>query len=105
MSLPNLFAQAQPPAAGERFDELLRLQNLVIERIVSAAAMTPTEYVQTQDEWVVLLHGEATLVVAGVPQALKAGDHVFLPCGVPHSVASVSQGAMWLAVHLHQPLP
>lgn len=101
MAPENVFADAQPPATGERFDELLRHRNLVIERIVSSAAVTPTEYVQPQDEWVVLLQGEATLVVAGVPRSLTAGDTVFLPAGVPHTVARVSPGALWLAVHLH----
>ena len=32
---------------------------------------------------------------------LKAGDHVFLPARVPHTVQRVSEGALWLAVHLH----
>ena len=78
MSTNNLFDQATPPATGERFDELLRHKNLVIERIVSSSQITPTAYVQPQDEWVVLTQGEATLVVAGVRQVLKAGDHLFL---------------------------
>lgn len=101
MLADNLFAHAVPPVTGERFDELLRHRNLVIERIVSSATITPTEYVQPQDEWVVLLQGEATLVVAGVSRTLQAGDHVFLPAGVPHTVDHVSPGALWLAVHLH----
>lgn len=101
MSTDNLFDQATPPATGERFDELLSHKNLVIERIVSSSQITPTAYVQPQDEWVVLMQGEATLVVAGVRQVLKAGDHLFLPAGVPHTVESASHGALWLAVHLH----
>lgn len=101
MSTDNLFDEATPPATGERFDELLSHKNLVIERIVSSSQITPTAYVQPQDEWVVLMQGEATLVVAGVRQVLKAGDHLFLPAGVPHTVESASHGALWLAVHLH----
>lgn len=101
MSPNNLFDQARPPATGERFDELLRHKNLVIERIVSSSSITPKEYVQPQDEWVVMLQGEAMLVVAGERRVLKAGDHLFLPAGVPHTVESVSDGALWLAVHLH----
>jgi cupin 2 domain-containing protein len=100
----NLFDQAEPPEQGERFDELLNHKNLVIERIVSSSVIQPTEYVQTQDEWVVLLQGEATLLVSGQPVQLRVGDHVFLPAGVAHTVERTSQGAMWLAVHLHQAL-
>ena len=97
----NLFQDATPPAGSERFDVLLSHRNLVVERIVSSATTTPQEYVQTQDEWVALLSGEAVLRVAGDTVALKAGDHLFLPAGVPHTVEHVSEGAMWLAVHLH----
>lgn len=100
-STGNLYADGTPPAVGERFDTLLAHRQLVIERIVSSARITPGEYVQAQDEWVVLLQGEATLNVAGTPLTLSSGDHVFLPAGTPHTVHQVSEGAMWLAVHLH----
>ncbi len=98
----NLFDNALPPAEGERFETLLSHHNLQIERIVSAESSTPgTVYVQTQDEWVLLLHGQATMLIDGAHTELKAGDHLFLPQGLAHSVLSTSQGAMWLAVHLH----
>ncbi len=97
----NLFTKANPPPEGERFDELLRHRNLLIERIVSSAVITPQEYVQPQDEWVLLVQGEAVLRVDGKSVALKAGDYLFLPAGKPHTVERTSEGAMWLAVHLH----
>jgi cupin 2 domain-containing protein len=101
MQTGNLLAGATAPGQGERFDTLLAHRNLVIERIISSAVVSPQEYVQTQDEWVVLLQGEATLEVAGDLIDLRAGDHAFLPAGTPHTVRRVSQGALWLAVHLH----
>ncbi|HYC44004.1 MAG TPA: cupin domain-containing protein [Burkholderiales bacterium] len=79
---------------------LLTHRNLVVERIVSSANITPKEYVQSQDEWVVLLTGEASMEVAGEALALKAGDYLFLPSGTAHTVKSASEGALWLAVHL-----
>jgi cupin 2 domain-containing protein len=82
-------------------DTIFSHKNLVIERIVSSAAINPQEYVQSQDEWVLLVQGEAVLQVAGESISLKAGDHPFLPAGVPLSVVQTSEGAMWLAVHLH----
>ena len=97
----NLFEDRAPPAAGERIDVLLEHRNLVGERIVSSADITPKRYVQAQDEWVVLLSGEAKLEVEGKVVDLKAGDYLFLPSGIPHTVQSASEGAMWLAVHLH----
>ena len=101
MRTGNLFADAAPPEEGERFETILSHRNLVIERITSSAALTLREYVQTQDEWVVLVRGEAQLRVAGEPVVLEAGDHLFLPAGMPHTVECVSDGAIWLAVHLH----
>lgn len=101
MHTGNLFTDANPPVKGERFDELLTHKNLRIERIVSSAAIMPAESMQTQDEWVVLLQGEATLDVAGMLHTLRAGDYLFLPAGTPHTVRCVSEGALWLAVHLH----
>jgi cupin 2 domain-containing protein len=101
--MPNgiFFADATPPSEGERFETLLQHRNLVIERILSSAAITPSEYVQAQDEWVLLAHGEAEMQVAGKTVALAAGDYLFLPAGTPHTVLRVSEGAIWLAVHLH----
>jgi cupin 2 domain-containing protein len=102
MHIGNLFADPAPPPDGERFETLLDHKNLVIERIVSPASTTRTEYLQPQDEWVLLLKGEATMTVAGEPVELNSGDYVFLPARVPHTVERVSEGAVWLAVHLHQ---
>lgn len=101
MIVRNLFAGAAPPDVGERFETLLHERNVLIERIVSGSEVVPTEYVQAQDEWVLLLTGEARLTVAGQPVSLKAGDHLFLPARTPHTVEQVSAGATWLAVHIH----
>ena len=101
MRTGNLFADAAPPAEGEHFETLLQHRNLIVERILSSAAITPSEYVQTQDEWVLLAHGEAEMLVDGKSVVLAAGDYLFLPAGTPHTVMRVSQGAIWLALHLH----
>jgi cupin 2 domain-containing protein len=101
MNALNLFEDCAPPGAGERVDVLLSRRNLVVERIVSSANITPKKYVQTQDEWVVLVRGEAELEVKGEIVGLKSGDHLFLPSGIAHTVKCASEGAVWLAVHLH----
>jgi len=103
MHIGNLHHDAIAPATGERFHTLLAHQGLVIERILSSSKIASQTYVQSQDEWVVLLQGEALLDVEGQQVSLRSGDHVFLPSQTPHTVLSVSQGAMWLAVHLHAP--
>lgn len=100
MQMGNLFTDAEAPLKGERFDALLTHRNLVVERIVSSADTAPAEYVQDQDEWVVLLRGEATLEIAGRSVELHSGDYVFLPAGTCHVVRCVTDGALWLAMHL-----
>jgi cupin 2 domain-containing protein len=102
MQTGNLYSNASPPQDGERFDTLLTHKGLVIERIVSSSRITVHEYVQPQDEWVALLQGEAVLDVAGKKVALKSGDYLFLPSHTPHTVLRVSDGAIWLAIHLHE---
>ena len=102
MRAGNLFRDAVPASEGERFEALLEHKNLVIERIVSPGSTTRAEYLQPQDEWVVLLKGEATMTVGDERIDLNGGDYVFLPARVPHTVERVSEGAVWLAVHLHQ---
>ncbi|AKU20229.1 cupin domain-containing protein [Massilia sp. NR 4-1] len=101
MQTGNLYLNSEAPETGEVFEPLLAHGGVVIERIRSSSRIVPGEYVQEQDEWVALLRGEATLRVAGEMLALREGDHLFLPARVPHTVLSVSEGALWLAVHIH----
>jgi len=101
VSIQNLFANAAPPSTGERFDTLLEHKNLLIERISSSSAIATNQCIQPQDEWVLLIQGTAVIEIDGKTESLLAGDYAFLPAGTPHSVKSVSGGAMWLAVHLH----
>ena len=104
----NLFAGLPRPTSGEDFAELLRRRNVRIERIASSPNPECVLYDQPQDEWVLLLQGEARLEVAGEEVRLGPGDHLFLPSHTPHRVLSVSAEprCLWLAVHIHpEPLP
>jgi cupin 2 domain-containing protein len=101
VSTPNFFANASPPTTGERFESLLQYKNLVIERIASSSDIPPNRYVQVQDEWVMLVQGTAEVEIDGETKKLQSGDYVFLPAHTPHCVKKVSEGALWLAVHLH----
>jgi len=105
MKIANLFRNTEAPRDGERLETILAHKNLVIERIVSSASVPPIEYVQAQDEWVAMIRGHATLEVAGETIFLESGDYLFLPSGIPHTVRRVSEGALWLTVHLHPQAP
>ena len=96
----NLFAY--PEAATETFDTLLETDGLKLERIVShGQAGGPDDwYDQEHPEWVALLKGEAVLAFdPGEPVTLRAGDTLLIPARRRHRVASVSDDALWLALH------
>ena len=101
MERGNLFAGAEPPEAGELFSEIARARNVVFERIVSSSRPESEVYVQDQDELVLLLSGEAELDVGGKSVRLGPGDWLLLTAGAAHRVVRTSEGALWLAVHVH----
>jgi cupin 2 domain-containing protein len=100
----NLFADLPALATGEDFLELRRCRNVVIERIVSSDRPDTHLYDQPQDEWVLVLEGQATLEIAGEALNLGAGDHVFIPAHTAHRVLATSPDprCVWLAVHVHR---
>ncbi len=91
---------ATAPAAGERVERLLERHGVLIEQILSGSLAAPAEYAQEHDEWVVLLEGHATLVVDGESVELAAGDWLFLPAHVEHTLVATAAGSSWLAIHL-----
>jgi len=95
----NLFDHTSPKT-GEEFTTLLEHKNIRIVRIVSSENVKPIEYVQEEDEWVVLIEGEATLEVDGKSVALSRGDTLFIPAHTPHTVTATQHGTVWLAVHI-----
>jgi cupin 2 domain-containing protein len=101
MSLQRGSLDADPaPSTGERFRELVRMRNVVVEEIISSSSPEPVEYLQVQDEWVVVLDGEAVLEVDGAEVRLVRGDWVLLPASAPHRVLMTAAGTRWLAVHV-----
>ena len=101
----NLFAHKTPPATGEDMVDLLRHGPLQIERIVSSSTPDPGVYEQSQDEWVLLVRGGASLRVGNKQVTLVAGDYIFLRAGLRHEVLSTRAGTLWLTVHLHPSPP
>jgi cupin 2 domain-containing protein len=103
----NLLSNLPRPAEGEVFEELLRRGAVRIERIVSSARPESTLYDQVQDEWVLLIQGEARLWVAGRELDLKVGDSLFLPARTPHRVLATSADPLcvWIAVHTEGVVP
>jgi len=87
------------PATGELSETLAAFGCVTVEQILSGRLERPGDYLQSHDEWVVLLAGRARLDVAGEPVELTAGEWLLLPAGVPHTVLETEPGSSWLAVH------
>jgi cupin 2 domain-containing protein len=106
MTISNLFQLPSPLPSEELFESLLQGDNIRVERIVSCGQVTPPNqwYDQDQDEWVILLRGRATLILAETTATridLEAGDYLFIPAHQKHRVELTSQEppCIWLAIH------
>ncbi len=89
------------PKDGEDFTTLLEHKNIKINRIVSSSDVEPIEYIQDEDEWVLLIEGESTLLIEEKEKILKKGDTLFIPAKTPHKVLKTKEGTIWLTVHIY----
>lgn len=94
------------PQYEEHLDALLQdlKQGVRIERIVSTGQASPPGfwYDQVENEWVVVLQGQAELAWDnGHVVTLKKGDWVFIPAHNRHRVnwTSAEPPCIWLAVY------
>lgn len=98
--MDNLF-KPSTPQIEEVVTPLYTQPHARIERIVSWGQATPTDfwYDQDEDEWLVLLEGEATLRYDdGRLCHLAKGEPLLIPAHERHQVASTSSPAIWLCV-------
>lgn len=100
----NIYTLPEPLPNAEQFESILHNQSLLIERIISTGQTTPQGewYDQEQDEWVILLQGEATLSYADGSQIqLKPGDYLLISAHQKHRVeyTSTNPPCIWLALH------
>lgn len=99
----NLFANVPTKLPSELVDVLAEGQSVRIERIVSTGHNTQRGvwYDQDQDEWVVVLQGEAKLSFDdGDLVTMKPGDHLLIAAHRRHRVewTTPNDPTLWLAV-------
>ena len=99
----NLLDNIPENAPKELVTELLKADDMRIERIVSFGQSSPDGfwYDQEENEWVLLLEGSATLTFEeGDSVELKPGDHLNIPAGKRHRVEETDRDdrTVWLAV-------
>ena len=103
ISVKSVFARVPEKSAEEEFVTLFENSSLKIERIVSHAHGSPEGfwYDQAEDEWVIVLRGEANLEFASGEQVeLGEGDYLTIPRHLKHRVRRAGPDTIWLAVYL-----
>ena len=102
-TIRNIFTGATAPPGLEQCLTLFESPGTRVERIVSNAHRSPAGfwYDQPEEEWVMVLRGQATLEFAdGESVAMRAGDHVTIASHVRHRVMETGADTIWLAVYV-----
>lgn len=100
----NLLENIPAKLPVEIMKTLVRSQSVRIEQIISTGQVSPPDfwYDQVEHEWVLLLTGEAEILMRSetVPIALKPGDSLLIPAHQAHRVAWTSpvETTVWLAI-------
>ena len=94
----NLYDSPSADENREIFTPLFENDSIKIESIRSWLKTAGELYNQDQDEWVILLEGEAVLEIDTQIVYLARGDYLFIPKHTPHRVHSTAKNALWLGV-------
>ena len=106
VQVQNIFSHMPVPDGQEQFVTLLQNSYMTIERIVSHGHSSPPGfwYDQAEDEWVIVLRGQATLEFEGDECVeLREGDFLTVPRHVKHRVQETGPQTVWLAVKIALP--
>ena len=100
----DLFESLPEDISDEIFSELVRGDNIKIERIVSKGHASPASgwYDQAENEWVAVLKGAAKIVFEnGNEVHLIAGSQLTIPAHTKHKVTWTTPDTetIWLAIH------
>ena len=99
----NLFENIPDNLSAEHFTDLIKGENIRIERIVSLGHTSPEFgwYDQDENEWVIVLEGSGTILFEnGIERVLNKGDYLDIPAHTKHKVIRTDPNNItnWLAV-------
>ena len=100
----NIFETIPDNIETEVFEELIKSDNVRIERIISKGHKSPASgwYDQDNNEWILVVQGEAMLLFADESSVkMKAGDYLNIKAHKKHKVEWTNPKieTIWLAVH------
>ena len=104
MQVTNIFNNIPAELNQELFQDIICKDGIKIQRIVSQGKATQDDkwYKQENDEWVIVLQGEATLSFEDdLNIKLNSGDYINIPAHKKHKVSwtSSDEQTIWLVVH------
>ncbi len=103
MESDNIFSLLPQQLNKEIFDVLLQDKKIRIERIVSTGQTSPETgwYDQSENEWVIVLKGEAVVVFEDKEITMSVGSYINIPAHTKHKVSWTHPKleTIWLAVH------
>lgn len=100
----NIFSNIPDNIEHEVFEQIINSDNVKIERIISKGHHSSESgwYDQEQNEWVMILAGEAILsFIDGSDITMKKGDYINIPAHKKHKVKWTAPNVetLWLAVY------
>ncbi len=101
MKAQNIFSNIPEKIEQEIHERFVTSDSVTIEKIVSKSQESPW-FDQSNNEWVMVIKGNATLVFADQSAVqLAAGDFINIPAHTKHRVAWTDPNTetIWLAVH------
>ncbi len=103
MTKNNIFSDFPTSLDQEVFEDILKRENIRIERIISQGHSAPETgwFDQDENEWVIVLTGSASLLFEGEDEIeLSAGDYLMIPAHQRHKVLKTDpeQPTIWLAI-------
>jgi cupin 2 domain-containing protein len=105
--ITNIFKNIPEQLPEELTECLCKRETVQLERIISRGHSTPAGqwYDQDQDEWVMLLQGQAILLYEIGPKSIHliAGDYLLIPAHTRHRVdwTQPDVDTIWLAAHFY----
>jgi quercetin dioxygenase-like cupin family protein len=99
----SLAAETQFAPNGIVSRTLLRTANSRVVLFGFAEGQELSEHTSTQHAVIQILSGECEFSLAGQPQALKAGDLVYMPPDLAHAVKATRQFSMLLTLFKPEP--
>jgi len=96
----NIFLNMQKNLDKELIETILKSKDIKIERIVSKNYSSPKDfwYNQKENEFILLINGQATLQFEDKFLDLKKGDYLIIPAHTKHRVEKTDNETIWLTV-------